>query len=183
MLLDAARACVERLGPGRAGLTDVASEAGVTRQTVYRYFSDADDLFRSAAAISSGGFLERLRARVNRKTTFTDRLIECMVFAICELPRDKHLGPLVRGDDTFGLTAILGLGFVQEEAVRLSDGAPGMDREQLDELAELLLRLLRSFLDDQAGPGPNLDPGPTRTEAELRAVLRRWLLPLLDVTD
>ena len=93
-------------------------------------------------------------------------LVECMVFAIRELPRDTHLGTLTRGDDTFGLTFMLGLGFVQEEAERLADGDPGLTRQQLDELAELLLRLLRSFLED---------PGPERTEAELRGVLRRWL--------
>ena len=45
----------------------------------------------------------------------------------------------------------------------------GDDRD-LDEFAELLLRLLKSFLDD---------PGPQRDVDELRGYLSRWLTPML----
>jgi hypothetical protein len=44
------------------------------------------------------------------------------------------------------------------------------DDQALDEFAEILLRLLKSFLDD---------PGPERDVAELRRYLSRWLTPML----
>ncbi len=167
-LLDAACECAERLGDA-AGLSDVASSAGVTRQTVYRYFDDAEDLFRSAAALSSGGFLERLRAAVEVQTTPQDRVVECVVFAVTELPKDKHLGPLLTSGE-LELSSLLGLGFVQEEFGLIADSDHALDEAALDEMAEMLIRLMRSFL---------VDPGPARTPKELRAFLGRWLAPMI----
>jgi AcrR family transcriptional regulator len=170
VLLDAARACIERLGAAKTGLTDVALEAGVTRQTVYRYFADAEDLFRSATVLSSGGFLERMRARVERESGAAERIVECLVFAIREIPGDQVLGGLSAADHHFTLSYLLDLRFVQDEIERLSRGQAALPRARLDALAELFLRLLHSFL---------ADPGPARSEAELRALLRGWLVPVI----
>ena len=63
------------------------------------------------------------------------------------------------------------LSFVQEELLQLSDGKLAMDEVELDELAEILLRLLDSFLGD---------PGPERSEEELRAFLYRWFIPMIE---
>lgn len=171
MLLDAARACIERLGVAKTGLTDVATEAGVTRQTVYRYFDDADDLFRSATVLSSGGFLERLRARVACETGAAERIVECLVFAIREIPTDQVLGNLPLAGQHFTLSYLLDLRFVQDEIVRQVGGDAKIASPRLDSMAELFLRLLHSFL---------ADAGPKRTEAELRALLRQWVMPLID---
>jgi AcrR family transcriptional regulator len=165
-LLDVARECLERLGP-RAGLADVARDAGVTRQTVYRYFDDADALFRSAAALSSGGFLERLRAAVDAQPTFADRAVECVVFAVTEIPADPHLSKLGLSGEHFDLMGLWTSDFVQEELRRLDVQA---SPERIDALAELLLRLMHSLL---------WEPGPHQSPAQLRQALRVWLDPLL----
>ena len=44
-ILDAAFASAERIGLGRLTMADVAREARLSRQTVYRYFSSKHDLF------------------------------------------------------------------------------------------------------------------------------------------
>lgn len=44
-ILDAAFACAGRFGIGRLTMSDVAREARLSRQTVYRYFSSKHDLF------------------------------------------------------------------------------------------------------------------------------------------
>lgn len=168
-LLEHARDCLERLGP-RAGLTDVARAAGVTRQTVYRYVDDADDLFRSAAALGQGGFLERLRAHVDRQEGVPERIIECLVYAIRELPRDPHLGALTPDHELFALDYLMSLGFVQAELRRLCADGPTLPEDRVDDLAELMLRLLHSFL---------TSPGPARSEVERRRLLRGWLLPVI----
>ncbi len=170
-LLDVARRCVEHFGLAKASLSDVAEAAGVTRQTVYRYFENADDLFRSAAVLASGGFHERLRRRVLARASLAERMVETLVLAIHEIPEDPHLDGLVRSGDHFSVSAALRLGFVQEEMMALAEGEPMLGEHERDELSELLLRVLHSFL---------ADPGEARTERELRAFLYRWLVPMID---
>jgi len=170
-LVEVARDCVERLGLDKAGLSDVAEAAGVTRQTVYRYFRDADDLFHSAAALSSGGFHARMRAHVLRQTRLPERMVECLVFCVREVPSDPHLSALVKNGDYFKVTAALKLAFVQDEIAFLAGNKSTLSARDRDELAELMLRLLHSFL---------FDPGEARTETALRAFLRGLLVPVIE---
>ncbi len=170
-LLDVARECVERFGLEKTTLSDVAQAAGVTRQTVYRYFADAEDLFRAAAVLSSGGFLERLRARVMKRDRLAERMVETLVLTLCEIPKDPHLRALVKSGDHFTITSALRLLFVQEEMLLLAEGDLPLNDRLRDELAELLLRLLHSFL---------ADPGQVRDEAQLRSFLYEWLVPMID---
>jgi AcrR family transcriptional regulator len=171
ILLDVTRDCIERFGLSKVGLSDVASAAGVTRQTVYRYFADAEDLFNSAAVLASGGFLERLRERVQQQEGVAERMVETLVLAIHEIPKDAYLNTLVQSGDFFAVSSALKLAFVQEEIRALSDESFGLDARERDELAEILLRLLNSFL---------ADPGPERSQDELRTFLFRWLVPLIE---
>lgn len=170
-LLDVTQDCIERFGLSKASLSDVATAAGVTRQTVYRYFVDADDLFNAAAVLASGGFLERMRERVRERHGLAERAVESLVVAIRGIPKDAHINTLVRSGDTFNVSSALNLNFVQEELLLLAEGAPNLSASDRDELAELLVRLLRSFLED---------PGPERSEEELRIFLSRWLVPVIE---
>jgi len=43
-ILDAAFACAERFGVGKTTMSDVARAAGLSRQTLYRYFASKHDL-------------------------------------------------------------------------------------------------------------------------------------------
>lgn len=172
ILLDVTRDCIERFGLSKVGLSDVANAAGVTRQTVYRYFADADDLFNSAAVLASGGFLERLRQRVlQQQQGPAERIVETLVLAIRGITKDAHLRTLMESGDFFSVSSALKLSFVQEEMLALSDGSFSLDARERDELAEILLRLLNSFL---------ADPGPERSEEELRTYLFQWLVPLIE---
>ncbi len=171
ILLDVTQGCIERFGVSKVGLSDVAAAAGVTRQTVYRYFATADDLFNAAAVLASGGFLERLRERVRERQGLAERAVESLVVAIREIPKDAHLSTLVRSGDSFDVSSALKLNFVQEELLTLAEGSPHLNASDRDELAELLVRLMRSFLDD---------PGPDRSEEELRTYLSRWLVPVIE---
>ena len=171
-LLDVARQVVERVGRAKAGLSDVAEAAGVTRQTVYRYFDDVDDLFNSAAALVGGGFHQRMRAHVMQQPTLAKKMVESVVFCAFELPRDPHLSGLaLGGSEHFSVETALGLRFIQEEMSVLAGGDPGLSPRQQDELAELLLRLLQSLL---------ADPGGARSMDDLRAFLHGWLVPMIE---
>jgi AcrR family transcriptional regulator len=43
-ILDAAGRCIERHGIHKTTMDDIASEVGLSRPRVYRYFADRDDL-------------------------------------------------------------------------------------------------------------------------------------------
>ena len=171
LLLAVTQECIERHGLSKVGLSDVASAAGVTRQTVYRYFATADDLFNAAAVLTSGGLLERIRTRVLAHKGLSERIVETLVVAIRGIPKDVHLTAIVRSGNPFAITSALKLSFTQDEMVALSDGNQVLGKRDRDELAEILLRLLKSFLDD---------PGPKRSEKDLRQFLYRWLIPVIE---
>jgi AcrR family transcriptional regulator len=170
-LLTVAQECIERHGLAKVGLSDVATAAGVTRQTVYRHFASADDLFNAAAVSASGGFLEQMRSRALRCDGLAARIVETMVIVIREIPKDVHLSSLVQSVDPFAVSSALERSFIQDEIITLSADDQQLSARNRDELAELLVRLLKSFVDD---------PGPTRTEAELRRFLSDWLVPIVE---
>lgn len=169
-LLAVAQECIERHGFSKVTLSDVAAAAGVTRPTVYRYFGSAEELFNAAAVTASGGYLERLRSRTMRLDDPVDRVVEALVISISEIPDDPYVRELFQLRDAVSVHAASQSAFVSNE-LRLYFGDRWKGDEQaLDELAELLLRLLKSFLDD---------PGPERDVPELRRTLSRWLVPML----
>jgi len=175
-LLDAARRCFERFGIEKTSIADVAAEAGVTRRTVYRYFDSSDELLRAAFALTAGGIVERMLAHARKRRDPGERIIEAMLFLLREIPADPRLGPLF-GQGRNGGRAARSMSSavtmeVSHSALRAvnEEWAPLTSRE-VDELAELILRLLQSFLTD-----PGTRP---RTESELRAFLKRWLLPAI----
>ena len=169
-LLEVAQECIARHGFSKVTLSDVAAAAGVTRPTVYRYFGSADELFNAAAVTASGGYLERMRSRTMQRGDPVERVVEAMVISISEIPDDPYLEELFRMRDAVSVHAANQNAFVSNE-LRLYFGDQWKgDDQALDEFAEILLRLLKSFLDD---------PGPERDVAELRRYLSRWLIPML----
>lgn len=63
-ILDAAFACAGRFGLERATLSDVAREARLSRQTLYRYFSSKHDLLMALVIREEEVLLEQLQAAI-----------------------------------------------------------------------------------------------------------------------
>jgi AcrR family transcriptional regulator len=174
--VDAARRCFERFGFEKTTLSDVAAEAGVTRRTVYRYFDKTDELMRAAFALAAGGIVDRMVTRARGFSDPGDRIVEAMVFLCREIPADSRLGPLfiagregARAGRSFSSAVTMDISHSALRAVN-EDWSP-LTSDEVDELVELILRLLQSFL---TNPGPR-----PRSEEELRAFFRRWLLPAI----
>lgn len=169
-LLEVAQECIAGHGFSKVTLSDVAAAAGVTRPTVYRYFGSAEELLNAAAVTASGGYLERTRSRAMALDDPVDRVVEAMVISISEIPDDPYLVELFQMRHVVSVHAAHQNAFVSNE-LRLYFGEQWRgSEEELDEFAEILLRLLKSFLDD---------PGPARDAAELRRYLQHWLGPML----
>lgn len=172
-IIAAANRCIDRSGLEKTTLSDVAATAGVTRQTVYRYFPKLGDLFNAVAETGAAAFMDRMRTHLATHQAPVDAVIEAIVFCTEELPHEPRIGILleVEGRDLFGrgITSStgfeLGAQFLRSLSVDWKSG--GINDDDLDGLAELMLRLIGSLMQN-----PSVTP---RSPDDTRAFLRRWL--------
>jgi len=159
-------------------IADVARTLGVTRQTVYRYFPGTDALRAAAATNAAASYLDRLADHLAGITDPAEAVVEGIATTLEWLPGDKHMGLLLGPDRAGAFSADV----TSDIAVRLARTmlgrfdvdwvGIGFSKDDLDELAEHLRRVVQSFV---------IDPGrPPRRAAKLRRYLRRWVAPALD---
>lgn len=154
-------------------IADVARTLGVTRQTVYRYFPSTEALLLRVATDAADGFLDRLAAHLAGITNPAEAASEAIATALEWLPNEKHLGlvltPGRNNPFTADVTSDVALRFANSMLRRFDVdwAAAGFGNDDVDELAEHLLRVIQSFI---------IDPGrPPRHGVELRRYLRRWV--------
>lgn len=158
-------------------LADVARKLGVTRQTVYRYFPNADALLIASAMRAANGFVDQVVGHVNGDSDPATALVECVSFAIERLAGDPQLESLLtwrpEGQAITSLTSDTAITLCASFFHRLDVDweLHGFDNTALSELAEMTLRTLQSVL---------TDPGrPSRDEKALRRFIARWLGPAI----
>lgn len=175
-IVDATLRCVERRGPAAASLSDVAESLGITRRTIYRYFTGSDELFAAAAEVALGGFVSQIEA-ITADLDVSEQLIEVVAHIIEQLPHEPQLALLLANDSTHVFSRRM---LLPDEIARcramlqhthIDWAAMGYTDDTLDELIEFLLRIIQSMV---VAPRE-----PARTPAELRAFLRRWITPAL----
>lgn len=156
-------------------LADVARRLGVTRQTVYRYFPNADALLIASAMRAVNGFIDQLADHVSGLNDPVTAVVESVSFGVESLSGDPQLeGLLTRRDDgeaVVSLTSDTAIAFCLSVFHRLDVDWPlhGFDAPALRELAEMTLRTVQSMLTDP-GQAP-------RTGVALRRFVARWLGP------
>lgn len=176
-IVAAAATCLEQFGPAKTTLSDVASELGVTRQTVYRYYANLAELLGAVAQAGLADFVDRMQQHLARCATPAEAAIESIVFAVQAIPEERHIGALFQAgetdvfsrDVTSSMAVALGASILRQVPVDWSE--IGVADDELEGLAEILMRLFVSFLQYPADP--------PRSEDELRALVRRWLGPAL----
>ena len=172
-LLEAAARCVQRYGLEKTGISDVASEAGVTRRTVYRYFPDRDALVSAALVRGVQDFADRARELLASLGSPGEMVVEGLAFAIRELPQDPLLGRALEAGQALLTESSFpaARGVLRSVLQPLADAA-GWDEAEADECGELVMRLVLSLM---------AAPIPGRDEAALRDFLTRRLLPSLGI--
>jgi AcrR family transcriptional regulator len=176
-IVAATAACVEQFGPAKTTLSDVASELGVTRQTVYRYYANLAELLGAVAQAGLEDFVDRMERHLSTFTTAADVAVESVVYAVGAIPQERHIGALFQAgetevfsrDVTSTMAFSLGADILRRVPVDWSE--IGVQDEELEGLAEILMRLFVSFL--------QYPPSAPRSEDELRELVRRWLGPAL----
>jgi AcrR family transcriptional regulator len=156
-------------------LADVARRIGVTRQTVYRYFPNADALLMASAMRAVNGFIDQVAAHVGDYNDPVAAVIESVSFGVENLSGDPQLENLLtrrEEDDTpISLTSDTAISFCLSVFHRLDIDweLHGFDAIGLRELAEITLRTVQSLLTD---PGESARDG-----LALRRFVARWLGP------
>lgn len=158
-------------------LADVARRLGVTRQTVYRYFPNADALLIASAMRAVNGFIDQVADHVSGLNDPVTALVEIVSFGVENLAGDPQLERLLtrrdEGDTVTSLTSDTAISFCLPVFHRLDVDweLHGFDDNVLRELAEMTLRTVQSLL---------TDPGQVpRSGLELRRFVARWLGPAI----
>ena len=164
---------------GGAGLrlADVARRLGVTRQTVYRYFPNADALLIASSMRAVDGFIDQAVDHVRGVNDPVTALVESLSFGVENLIGDPQLESLLtrrtEGEAVTSLTSDTATALCLSVFGRLDVDweLHGFDTAALHELAEMFLRTVQSLL---------IDPGPQERDGiELRRFITRWLGPAI----
>jgi AcrR family transcriptional regulator len=156
-------------------LADVARRLGITRQTVYRYFPNADALLIASSMRAVNGFIDQVAEHAAGHRDPVAAVVESVSFGIENLAGDPQLESLLtrrdEGEAITSLTSDTAIAFCLSVFRRLDIDweLHGFDTTRLRELAEMTLRTVQSLLTD-----PGQSP---RTGVELRRFVARWLGP------
>lgn len=175
-LVDAAEACFTRFGVAKTTLEDIASEAGVSRATVYRYFEGGRDEIILGVVLREGkAFLEALGRRVQREETLGSAIVEGVLYTVSAVRKNEHLAllfaPEVAGHTTSIAGASTALYELTQDFLRPifeQARAAGQLRDGIiaEDAAEFVLRMILSLL-SVAGPR-------ARSQAKEREFLRTY---------
>ncbi|EFG75200.1 transcriptional regulator, TetR family [Mycobacterium parascrofulaceum ATCC BAA-614] len=175
-ILDAVDEVIAEHGPA-IRLADVARRLGVTRQTVYRYFPNADALLIASAMRSVNGFIDQVLDHVGGLNDPVTAVVEIVSFAVESLSGDPQLESLLTqppgGEAATSLTSDTAITFCLSAFQRLDVDwkLHGFDDTALRQLAEMTLRTVQSLL---------TDPGQTpRAGLALRRFVAQWLGPAI----
>lgn len=175
-LIDAAEACFSRFGVSKTTLEDIASQAGVSRATVYRYFDGGrDEIILGVVLREAGEFLDALQRRVQREPDLADAIVEGVLYTMASVRKNEHLALLFAPEVAGHTTAVAGastalfelttdfLRPIFERARREGQLREGVVAE---DAAEFVLRMILSLL--------SVDGPRRRSEAKQRAFLRTF---------
>jgi len=176
-LLDAAAQLIVRDGFDSVSMTAVAEEAGITRQTVYRYFPNARELVRATLMRGGRELLEGQILVFQGQGDPRELLIEAVMAALRTIRHNPLLKTawasrdypqeMLRSvfDPSFTSRGVEGLAPIARQL--------GWSPEDTREAYEVIARAVLSYL--------TIPPPDQVSEESLRGSLRRRLLPALGV--
>lgn len=176
-IIDAAIRSIDRRGPQGTSLSAIATDLGVTRPTVYRYFTTIDELMMAASEVALGGWTARITDLGAGITDPVDLLVEAVAYLVERLPEEPLLMTLLETDRTRLMSRQMVLGESIARSRMLLEhtdtdwAALGYRGKDFDDLVEYLLRIIQSLV--------LVPPAPPRSAGELRAVLRHWIGPVV----
>ena len=174
-IIEAAIVCVKRWGVEKVNLNDIAKEAGVTRPTVYSYFSNRDEIIQQALLQSAYIFGAKAIKHLQKFETARERTVEAVVYSLKKLPKEPSLA-LLKNTDMSNIINNNGLSTPEGQLILRSLFqiiliGKSFDDNELDEIAEVTARFMLSLL--------TIKSPKKRNDKELRGFIERRLLPSL----
>lgn len=171
-LLAAAARCIARDGLAGTSMAAVAAEAGVSRQTVYRYFTGRDNLARQTIFSTADTLAEQITSYVAELPDPADVFVEAMVMSLAKARSDPVLHAIWDSASPDGLVAGIfthpaGIAWMRRALARGVELA-GWNDADADTAIEFYLRIGLSLM---------ISGLPERNDDELRAFLYRHLVP------
>lgn len=174
-ILDAAALCIQRKGFDNTSLEEVASEAGVSRTTLYRRFGNRESLFTALLWARAEPFREWTRRILSGHGTVAERLETVFAHAVLEMQRVGWLDTSIRSG-TSPLSARLimnaharganeGLGLLVKTLLAARDDLGDVSAE---DVLEWMAQQMIAF-----ASGPDWD------EAQLRQRVRFFVIPVI----
>ena len=182
-ILGAALVQAEEFGLRRFTMDDVARRTGVSRVTVYRYFPKKDELLDAVLMRELRRFLRRIDDAVREQPGPEEKLVEGLVLTLTLLRGHRLLQRLLRTEPQLILPHLTLDGAPSIAAARafvarhvreqIAAGTIRLPEQDVDALAELIVRLALSFVVAPVSVLPLDDP------AALRAFARGYLGPVI----
>jgi AcrR family transcriptional regulator len=173
-VLDAAETCCEKWGITKVTVDDIATEAGVSRATIYRLFPGGKDvLFEALRVRNLEDFFAVLRADVEGADSLEEVIARTVVGATRELRADDDLAAMLASEPGAVVAdlTVEGLPRIIRFATAFLD--PYLDRARSRVLIDVLSRLTISYF---LAPSDTVDLGDP---ASARAFLAPLLAPYL----
>src|SRR5271170_8018418 len=99
-ILAAAERCIDRHGIRKTTMDDIASEAGLARPSVYRYFADRDDLLIELITRHTRALLDRAHKSISRQSNLPDQIVESVLYTAEHGRRDPLTRHILDPDGT-----------------------------------------------------------------------------------
>jgi AcrR family transcriptional regulator len=176
-ILAAAERCIDRHGIRKTTMDDVASEVGLSRPSVYRYFADRDDLLIELITRHARALLDRARKSIARQSSLPDQIVESILYTAEHARRDPLTRHVIDPDATSlgrrmiasGTTEMMRAEMwdpVLDAALANNELPPGLPRSDIHLwLGDVTLMVMRGLEDGE---------GDVR---RYRSILRRFVVP------
>ena len=99
-ILAAAKRCIDRHGIRKTTMDDIACEVGLSRPSIYRYFTDRDDLLIELITRHGRALLGRAHKVISRQTTLEDQIVESLLYIADHARRDPIMRRSIDPDST-----------------------------------------------------------------------------------
>jgi len=149
-ILDAARRCVDRWGMSKLTIDDVATEANVSRATLYRIFPGGKDVMFDALRVRElGEFFAGMRSSIEHVESLLDFAVKVSVYAMREMRADEHLTMMLSTEEGTALKSLTVEGLPRILNVASQYMTPFLTEfvplAEAEVLVELLARFVISF--------------------------------------
>jgi AcrR family transcriptional regulator len=174
-ILDAALACVARVGLAKTTLDDVAREAGCARATLYRYFPGKQLLVGAIVAREAQRISDELVAATRACSTVEDALVATVTTGVAALERHAALQTVLVVEQEVLLPHLAfhrADDFLRGASAAVAPAlAPFVPEGRAERAAEWLVRIVLSFA---CSPSPMVD---LHDERSVRQLVSEFVLP------